>query len=249
MSRRKASTGVTRRGSSATRTGRVATNRTSSSVEAVQPATKTDYSAAIARATEKLRKKSLPRRTSTYVQGSIRQTSGEHAEVLAQHWLQECLKIQNWTVVMWQEARKELFGIGPFDTGGEWEAIRNSQNGDLYVYRDRDHLFGDPKLLFSVEVKSSERYPNVSITWNELTESTARYLLAVTPFGTWICSMDDARKHALAREKHTGGEYYIVPHDRITKLSVEEIINAEKHQAPEGLRFGGTSDPDGDIPF
>lgn len=236
------STGGKRRGSSATRTGRAAGSRTSSSAEDVQPVKRTDYGEAIARATEKLRKKPLPKKTSTYVEGSIRQSQGTYAEAGAQLWLNDELVCagRKWTVLMWQEARKELFGLGPFDSGDQWEAIRNSQNGDLYVYADPKGIFDDPKLLFSVEVKSSEKWPNVSITWSELTDSSARYLLAVTKHGTWICTMDDARKHAFEVERGTGGSYWVVPHDKIRKLTIKEIIDAEEREPAEDSATTGT---------
>jgi hypothetical protein len=216
---------------------------------------KPDYTDAIKRAQEKLRKKSLPKRTSTYVEGSIRQTQGSYAEIEGQRWLQDELLWagRDWTVLMWQEARKELFGgCGPFDSGGAWEAIKNSQNGDLYVYTAGDGpktLWAQPApvLLFSVEVKSSEKWPNVSITWSELTDSSARYLWATTKQGTWICTMDDARKNAFEVEKVQGGAYWVVPHDRITKLTIKEIIDAEERKARPEFEVpptGGT-----DIPF
>ena len=42
--------------------------------------------------------------------------------------------------------------------------------------------------------------------------------------------MEDARKYAIEREKYTGGSYYLIPHDKITKLDIKELIDGEERQ-------------------
>lgn len=212
---------------------------------------KSNLTSAVIRAQEKLRRVPLKDRTSTYVTGSTRQVQGEQAEHTAQRWLQDEIVCagSDWTVLPWHESRRYPRGFGPFDDDLAWVAIDNSQNGDLYVYQPGKTLWSGPKLLFSVEVKSSDRWPNVSITWSELTQSSARYLLGVTKKSTWICTMDDARKHAIEVEKHTGGSYWIVPQDKIRKLTIKEIIDGEEGptvRREEGPTYGGSG---GDIPF
>lgn len=208
----------------------------------------------VQRAIEKLRKHRIPGRTSTYREGSDRQLIGAQGEATAKRWLQEELVCagSDWTVLNWDEAKRSVFGgCGPFDTGGRWEAIKNAQNGDLYVYRPgvgHETLWHKPppELLFSVEVKCSNRFRNVSITWNELDDSSAQYLLGVTPYGTWITSMDEARGHCVEVERPGGGSYFIVPRDRVRELTIKEIIHAEEDRR-EPFIPGPDYEPD--IPF
>lgn len=190
----------------------------------------------IIRAQEKLRRYPLPKRTSTYREGSDRQVLGAAGEATAKRWLQDELVCggSDWTVLGWEEAKKRTFGLGPFDEA-YWEPIRNAQNGDLYVYRPgtgEETLWykPEPELLFSVEVKCSDRYPGVSISWHELTNSSAGYMLAVTTVGTWICTMDEARDKCYDVDRSAYSSFYVVPYDRVRKLTIKEIIDAEERR-------------------
>lgn len=207
----------------------------------------------ILRAQEKLRRYPLPKRTSTYRHGTERQRLGEAGEATAKRWLQEELVCagSDWTVLGWEEAKKRSFGLGAFDVS-HWEPIKNAQNGDLYVYAagaGRETLWHkpEPELLFSVEVKCSDRYPGVSITWHELFNSSAKYLLAVTTAGTWICTMDETRDkcYEVDRGRISSGSFYVVPHDRVRKLTIKEIIDAEEGKQA----FSPGPGYESDIPF
>lgn len=204
-------------------------------------------STAMERAREKLRSRPLSKRTSTYTSGSTNANVGAAAEVTAQNWLQEELTWSGakWTVLLWNESRRVPLGFGPFDDDMSWVAIDNSKNGDLYVYRDRQTYFGEPKLLFSVEVKSSEQYPSIAISYSELFDGGADYLLGVTTYGTWICRMDEARRAAKMRESYRS-TFYTVDPMQVSLLTIKEIIDAEERPKPQPIL-----DPDDrdDIPF
>lgn len=200
------------------------------------------------RAREKLRKSPLPKRTSTYVEGSPRQAQGSGAELKARDWLQEQLNLsyKAWTVLLRRDARIIPFGgCGPVsDYDPSWEPINNSRDGDLYVYRDRTSYFGEPTFLFSVEVKSSDRWPSIAINYSELFQGQSRYLMGVTTRGTWICSMDEARKHCELKETFDSSFYRVDPNG-LKLLTIKEIINAQERPADV------PSDPDAHdgIPF
>ncbi len=168
---------------------------------------------AAVRVSEKLRKRVPQKRTSTYQRGSIRQTEGTYAEIEAQRLLQDALGPDGGTVRLFDETTD----LHPDDPR---VAIGNSRQGDLFVF----DVMG--WLRFSVEVKSSSKYPNVSITWSELTESTTRFLIAVTPAGVWACTMDEARRRSRLVETRDG-DFWLVPYDLVRRMTLKEIADAE----------------------
>lgn len=200
----------------------------------------------IRRIQEKLRRHPLPDRTSTYREGSERALIGAAGEELALRWLQDELVCagSDWDVVSRREAKERSPEFGPAD-GSASEAIQNSQHGDLYVYQRGQGLWDKPELLFSVEVKCSPGYENATISWHELTDSQAEFLLGVTRAGIWICTMDEARDKASRRESHDG-DFYVVPYGDVRKLTGKEII--DEHKKGQDRRFDSTIDPDR-IPF
>ena len=204
----------------------------------------------------KLRKRPLPTRTSTYVEGSENQTKGAIAEEEALRWLREELiwAMSDWEVLPWTEAKKRSFGLGPFDRS-HWVAITNGQNGDLYVYRrgkGETTLWHqpEPELLFSVEVKSSADWPSIAISYSELFSSSAKYLLGITKFGTWICTMEQARKKCRMKETYRTTFYTVDPRD-VKLLNIKELINGEedRHEPATSFYSTGGDYPDDDIPF
>ncbi len=144
-------------------------------------------------------------RTSTYRKGSQRQVLGEAGEIVARQRIQAAAP-EGFTVTRPEET-----------TDDAQTAIDNSKNGDLFVRDDYGVLH------FSIEVKTSMDRPNVTISQSELEHSEAKYLVAVTTAGLWVCTMEDARKVA----KHMwgpSGSFWIIFRDRINPLQIKDMF-------------------------
>ncbi len=106
---------------------------------------------------------------------------------------------------------QELIRVGyppGHDERGKWPAIRNSREGDLLIeVRGYDGW----ERLRMLEVKTSATHPNASITWGELENSEADYLVCVCAETqeVWACLMDVARPKA-RRMEGADGPYYVV---------------------------------------
>ena len=105
----------------------------------------------------------------------------------------------------------------------EWNFIRatedpimNSIHGDIHVYRNMIKQF-------SIEVKASFDYRNVTITGAELLHSEAKYLVGATRAGIWATPMTEARR---VTKEMTGpfSTYYLIPVDSVMKISVAQML-------------------------
>lgn len=96
-------------------------------------------------------------------------------------------------------------------------AIANSQNGDVVVL---DRVTG--RQLFTVEVKSSDRYDNAAITFSELRDSKAKYLVMVGRSGMWCALMTEALKVAFETSNHSGS-FWLVPYNKVKRIKMEEM--------------------------
>lgn len=155
------------------------------------------------------------KRTSTYDPNSHNARLGAEAEARVLYELRRFWP--EWTVLPWHEARRDVVCMGPCDEPHPMVPIDNARNGDIYVYRRRTP-WSELELLFSIEVKSSERHSNVTISDSELRGSSAEYLVADTRDGMWICKMDAARHAAVWHDS-----YYIIPRNKVSRTNFTQV--------------------------
>ncbi len=163
-------------------------------------------------------RKNAPRdRTSTYGISVRNAVLGEQSEIMVTNLIRARLtEIKRpWTVTREADMPYAVDSRGLYTAD---RAIRNSNEGDLHI---RDEV-GD--LRFSVEVKSSLKYPNVTITESELLNSNAKYLFCITTAGMWITTMEETRRVARRLDSMQGGTFYLVLHSAVKKVTMSELL-------------------------
>jgi len=169
----------------------------------------------------KLRRRTPKNRTSTWKKESPNAILGEAGEVVVVGRLQIILADLglNWSVGRAGSANSRVkeIDMGPSPECDSWVPIENSTKGDVHVIDNHG------RRRVSFEVKASTEYDNATISRSELEYSEAEYLVGVTRAGLWVCSMQEARKHA--REKHSAyGSFYVIPYDAVKKIQLREIF-------------------------
>ena len=173
-----------------------------------------------------LRRKAPKERTSTWRKESPTAILGEAGEVVVVGRIQNILDDLGlrWKVGRTGSANTRIkeIDLGPCpETDSPWTPIENSRLGDVHV------VDNGGRRRISFEVKASVDYDNATISRSELEHSEAEYLVGITKAGLWVCSMDEARRHAY--EKHSAhGSFYVIPYDRVKKITLREIFTRRR---------------------
>jgi hypothetical protein len=103
------------------------------------------------------------------------------------------------------------------------EAIENSRNGDAVVQEMIPGMGWRRRR--TLELKSSDGWPNVTISDSELAESEAEFIVALTvvknDLAIWACTMESAREHSFMPGN---ARFWVVPRDRVPTVPLREVL-------------------------